>query len=557
VIRPTSPRSTRSARRTRIPSSPAGSAATVTSITNCGIAISAPDRWREPDQAPLAGAFGLAGRRYWIDVLASLALFAAAAVAAGRVWRFPFDDEIQTIGRLLPAEYRDSTWDYIRFFLDGLDIHPPLSFLVFVKLYGAGIGEPALRLISLTMTALALGLWHLIALALIDGRHDAVAGRASRLVAVLLFGLSPLAIGQGDAIRWYPMFALCVGMFAALYLAGGTFATRLASAVPLGVAVSVNLIAPLVLLPFVIYRYLLERAHRLAFDISYWLLFGVCAAPGLWTAMSLVRRNLVWREKFANSPFSAIATDALGFFGGCAVGVGRAWALSPLALVTVAAMLWLVDWRNKANPLNLCLLLLAMIVPSALAGFSEPRAFLYLAPVLALVLTSFFDRVARRAPSGALLVTCGALLPALVTIGELRGGSHPFKRNAAVPYGGIIDFIERNRSGDTLVISTDPVVPWELRKLADPRLCAGYFWDEPACLGQALPSGSLFVVSGYGNHAANRRQMKRFTARVAELAAGRTKIAELRAGHDEDAALKTRLTGVPLDEFILTIELYR
>lgn len=41
------------------------------------------------------------------------------------------------------------------------------------------------------------------------------------------------------------------------------------------------------------------------------------------------------------------------------------------------------------------------------------------------------------------------------------------------------------------------------------------------------------------------------------LTAGRHRVATLHAGRDEDAALKSRLTGVPLDNFILAVDLYR
>ena len=44
---------------------------------------------------------------------------------------------------------------------------------------------------------------------------------------------------------------------------------------------------------------------------------------------------------------------------------------------------------------------------------------------------------------------------------------------------------------------------------------------------------------------------------VQGVLAGRTKTAEIHVGRDADAALKTRLTGVPLDDFILKVELYR
>jgi hypothetical protein len=51
--------------------------------------------------------------------------------------------------------------------------------------------------------------------------------------------------------------------------------------------------------------------------------------------------------------------------------------------------------------------------------------------------------------------------------------------------------------------------------------------------------------------------MDNFQALVADVTAGRTKRASVPAGHDADAALKTRLTGVPLDPAILTVDFYR
>jgi len=38
---------------------------------------------------------------------------------------------------------------------------------------------------------------------------------------------------------------------------------------------------------------------------------------------------------------------------------------------------------------------------------------------------------------------------------------------------------------------------------------------------------------------------------------GRSKLASVPIGRDDDAALKTRLTGVPLEENILTLDYYR
>jgi hypothetical protein len=371
-------------------------------------------------------------------------------------------------------------------------------------------------------------LWQSLALALIATR-GAAPSTTARLITVLLFGLCPMAIGLGDAIRWYPQFTLCVAAFAALYLAGSTAKARLASAIPLGLATSINLIAPLVILPFAIYRYFLERAWRRSFNLAYWVLFGVVGAPGLYTAVSVARRRLpgIWADKFADNPAAAAGADVLGVFGGNAVGVGEAWLIVPAVAIAAFAIVLQIDRRSPANPIHLPLLLLGGAVPAALVGFSESRSFLYLAPVIAAVVTTF---LARKASGRAALLACGAIIPGLVAIGDLRSGDHPFKRNLAVPYGDIIDFVERNKAGDTLLLSTDPVVPWELGGRTDSGLCVSYFFNEPACFAPVRPYRSVFILSGHGNRSAHEPAMQRFLARVAELTAGREKIAELVSG---------------------------
>jgi hypothetical protein len=516
----------------------------------------------EGEQGPLAGALSTGRwRAYRPDLLAMLVVFAGASLAAGRVWRFPFDDEIYTMAPALAGVPDTSVWDFVQFYLRGGDVHPPLTFLFFASLYDAGGGETALRLISVAMTALSLALWQLLALATVARESPQPLGVGSRLIAVLLFGLSPLAIGQGDAIRWYPQFALSIALFAWLYLAGGSMAARLGSAVPLGLATSINLIAPLVILPFAIYRYGLERRQwRTARDGAFCAIFLLFAAPGLWSAVFVARRQfVVLRDRqFGAAPLRAAGVDLLGFFGGNGVGVGHAWVLVPAVVVAVIAAAALLDRRRPAALTHLYLLLLAMMPVTALVGFDESRSFLYLAPVMAAVFTIFLSRLAAAGRVSWLVVTIAiVILPGLVVIGDLRSGDHPFKRELAMPYDEIIDFVERNKLGDTLLLSTDPVVPWELRKLADPGLCVSYFLGEPACLAPARLYRSVFILSGNSNRPAHGPGMQRFAARVAELTAGREKIAEVRFGQDEDAMLKTRLTGVPLDEFILTVDLYR
>lgn len=487
-------------------------------------------------------------------------LLCVASLAAGRVWRFPFDDELSAMAFEPHPGSVPTAWELTWYMLSSGIFHPPLSFLLFSSLYKSGVAEPAMRLLSAAMTALSLSLWHLLALAVIGKRSGGPIGATARGIAVAVFGLSPLAIGIGDAIRWYPPFALCVALFAALYLAGGRDGFRLASAAPLGLAASINLIAPLVIAPFAVYRYALERAWRPAFDFCYWAIFLLLAAPGLYTAVSVVRFG--WRAVRSNvfnfDPVSGLAENALGFFGGTVVGLGSAWVLVPSAIVGLFAFAAQIERRQPAEPVHLMLLLLAAPVPAVLVGFSEVRAYLYLAPVFAAVLTTYLGRETLRESRRYLLCGCCALLPGLAVVGEIHDGTYPFKRKNAIPFDAVLAFIDDNKSGDVVVLSTDPVVPWELQKRADPRLCAiSFFDDNKRCSADTRHYDEVFVVSGRVSYLAGAKGMQRFAARAAEIAAGREKIAELHVGHDEDAMLKTRLTGVPLDEFILTVDLYR
>jgi hypothetical protein len=508
------------------------------------------------DAAPLAAAFRAAWRRHRLDVLAALALFAGASLAAARVWRFPIDDEVFTLVPLVPAEFQGSLWALARFYLAGGDFHPPLTFLFFASLYRLGAGEAALHLCSLTMTAAALALWQLLVLAMIGMRGHAPVGSIKRAAIVLLFGLTPLAIGQGDAIRWYPQFAFCVALFATLYLAANRPAARVGAAVPLGLAASINLIAPLAILPFAAYRYLFERKWRRSFDIAFWAVVVLFAVPGLWTAVSLIRHGLpaVYRQVFGGGPLFAVAVDGLGVFGGNAVAVGHPWAVAPAIAVCAIAIVTQFDRRNLADPAHLPILLLATAAAAALAGFSEPRSFLYLAPVIAALLALYVD--SRTAALSASLVVFCAVLPALVAIGDLRAGTRPFKRNAATPVAEALDFIAANRSGDTLVIAADPVITWELAKEPAPDLCNSYFFSQP-CAAEAGRYQSVFVVNGHTRDAADDAAARHFAETIAKIGSTRSLVATRHLGEDRDAALKTRLTGVPLDEFILTVELYR
>jgi hypothetical protein len=59
------------------------------------------------------------------------------------------------------------------------------------------------------------------------------------------------------------------------------------------------------------------------------------------------------------------------------------------------------------------------------------------------------------------------------------------------------------------------------------------------------------------NNGEDEARMRQFKSFLADITAGRSKVATMRTGRDEDAALKTRLTGVQLDEAILTVDYYQ
>ena len=224
-----------------------------------------------------APEFAAAARRYWPDLLAAAILLLSACILAGRIWRFPFDDELIT---LTAAERSKSAAELVSFFGRGGDIHPPLSFLLFYGLHRLGWSEAAMRWCSIAMTAVSLLLFQVLTLSMVAQRAAGEVRPATRVIAILLFGLSPLAIGQGDAIRWYPLFAVLFAFFVILYVSSGSAALRLCSAIPLGLAASTNFIAALAVGPLLIYRYGLQRLWRPAWELLYWLVFLAFASLG-------------------------------------------------------------------------------------------------------------------------------------------------------------------------------------------------------------------------------------------------------------------------------------
>jgi len=493
-------------------------------------------------------------RAHVLDVLAMVILYVGASILAGRVWRFPFDDELIA---LAPIERIHSAIGLVVHYLKGGDIHPPLSFLLFYGLYHAGLSEAGIRLCSLAMTAVSLAIFQLLAL-MLAARRDGVP-LSTRLIAVLLFGLAPLAVSQGDAIRWYPMFAMLIAMFVVLYVAADNDVARFCSAIPLGLAASTNFLAVIVLLPLALYRYALQRRFRAPLDLGFALTALIFGGMGLVSAYSIYTMRLrgVMHTEFGHGLVQAILTNVLGFFGGDALGVSQGWIIVPTVIISAVAIVSVIDRKQPDDPAHLLLLMLAATVLMVLPGFAKPRSFLYLAPAMAAVLTIFFDRQILLRGVGAVPLLASLIVVANVgAIANVNGGTHPFKRNSVIPYRNIIDFIQSNESGYTAIASTDPVVVWVLQHQHGRQdRCVEYFLAVAKCLVSGRRYDSIFVITGHSDKPAAKR--RRFDQLVGQLTAGRQKVMTFHAGLDEDAELKTRLTGVELARYILAVDLYR
>jgi len=507
---------------------------------------------QQSDAHAAAPSYAASARAYAPDLLSTLVLFVCASLLAGRVWRFPFDDEIYTLALIeRPARALLTVLPATQ------DDHPPLSYLVFHGLRQLGLTDAGMRLCSLAMTALALLLVQILVLSWIAERERAAVSPQTRLIAVLMFGLIPIAVSLGDALRWYPLFALQIALFVTLYLAPRRDAVRLWSGAALGLAGSTNFLALLMVPALALHRYVFQRRFRWSFDLTYWLLTGGTAVLGFYTAYWVLAHRLGEVDAQFGSVVKAAPLDLIGFFGGDALGISQSWLIAPTIVIFALAIVSAIDRKEPGNPVHLLLLMLAATAAMVLAGFAKPRSFLYLAPAVAALLTLYFDRQARQSHAGRTLTLVTLVLALSVSaIANINFSTHPFKRNSVIPYQSILDFIHRNANGGALVISTDPVVPWVLRTNSGDE-CAGYFMAARACLAGGRRYDSIFVISGHSNRSEHAVTMANFQSLVAEATAGRTKVTSFGAGLDEDTALKSRLSGVPLDRYILTVDYYR
>jgi len=528
-------------------------------------------------RGPLATSFFEAARKYRLDVCITLCLFAAAALLTGRAWRFAYDVE-NFYFSLMHLTFVQK--------LNVGDIHSPLPLLFFAGLRQLGFDDPAIRLVSLAATGIALALTQLLTFALLEKRGECLLH--IRFLAIVLFALTPLSLGMGDSIRWYPLFAFAISLFLTFYLAGGNKYWRLAAGAMLGVAASIDFLTIFVALPFAIYRYGLERQFRFRFEAVFWGLAVVFGSAGLWSAYGVATNAALYtlgNVQFTNSRLNAIAQNILGFFGGNAVGIGQAWLLLPAALITVVAGVLLIDKRHRAVPTHLFLLMLCTPIIMALSGFAEPRVFIYLAPIAVAVQILFL-----RDKGANLVLVCGAalLVAELGTVANLYHTAAPFKRESSIPHASVIDFVKGNQEGATLVVTTDQVLADVLAQDLHAASCTSLLFETRSCFDASRHYDTIFLLYGYSAISDVHQNIylttksppidmarslpnaltvglgsgpgaKAQSAAADQLAAwlGSSKpAARVHFGEDTDAALKSRLTHTNLDPYLLTAEFF-
>jgi hypothetical protein len=537
-------------------------------------ALIAPDT---DSRGPLAELFLEAARKYRLDVCITLVLFATAALLTGRAWRFAYDVEEFYFGLMHLTFVQKLSFG---------DIHSPLPLLLFTELRQLGFDDPTIRLVSLAASGIALALIQLLTFALLEKRGELPLH--VRFLAIVLFALTPLSLGMGDSIRWYPLFAFAISVFLTFYLAGGNKYWRLAAGAVLGVAASIDFLAIFVALPFAIYRYGLERAFLFRFDAVFWGLAAVFGSAGLWSAYGVATHAPLYtlgNVQFTNSRPSAIAQDILGFFGGNVVGVGEAWVLIPAVVITVVAGILLIDRRHRAAPVHLFLLMLCTPITMALAGFAEPRVFIYLAPIAVALQILFL----RRQDVNLVLICGAALLAAeLGTATNLYHTSAPFKRESSIPHASVIDFVKGNQEGAALVVTTDQVLADVLVQDPHAASCTSLLFENHSCFEASRHYDTIFLLYGYsaisdvhqniyltsGPWPLDRTRLlpnaltvglgskpgaKAQSVAADQLAAwlGSSKpAARVHFGEDADAKMKSRLTHTNLDPYLLTADFF-
>jgi hypothetical protein len=141
--------------------------------------------------------------------------------------------------------------------------------------------------------------------------------------------------------------------------------------------------------------------------------------------------------------------------------------------------------RAQGDPVHFLLLVLAAVLVMPLIGFAKPRSFLYLAPIMTCVIVLALHRLALRRARLAIAAVALVLASSIAAIANIQGSTHPFKRNAAIPYGTVLDTVRGSGTERVLLLSIDDVLVWLVEHRSGfENVCASRIVIRPACRGK-------------------------------------------------------------------------
>jgi hypothetical protein len=510
---------------------------------------------------------GLTGR----EIIACSIFMIILAYLFGTFDRFPFDDEIVTLALIEHLTPMELLFTRIGIY----DIHPPLSYIMFQLLYNIGLPLWAMRCVSLFMSAIAFLL--ILDLTLSAIRAD---GSMVRFATIIMFLTFPLLYGVGDALRWYPLFAVLVAGFFWLELRCGQ--PTIAGGVLLGLSVSTNFLAFVPYFAFAGQRYFLRRRFNFRVDGPFHLAAVIFAAAGLATFVCVLLEALHRDRSVIHLQFTwsilastvALAQMGVGFLGGYRIGPVEILLGLPFVALFMLALGRLAlhrphrqgseeGSRSDEIPSDLLVITAVMtglcIIYSLSTDFREGRALLFLAPF---VLASFALAYWRCFLAAAWLpVFLASLLLFCTALANARQSTGPFKRDLVIPFDEVRNFIAENVHGSVLYLTYESVSRYLMR-------------GDGYCTMFSLKPGSWLDVEPELSPCA-RDGLDRFdtivvglwppngppwtpTGSVAFDYIHKHRKLHARAGfgYDRWAGLKTRLTGVALGPWIMTIEIY-
>ena len=484
------------------------------------------------------------------DLALSVAIFLVVAIAAGRVYRFPFKDETSSLSVASTLHLSELP----RYLLNDRDLNkPPLSYLLYYAGWSAGLRAAGLRWVALGCTAGALAIWHWLTLSCLEAEIPV----PIRLLIAILFGISPMALSKGDSIRWYPPLALAVATAFLFYLRN----TRrwFLSGIAMGIAADFSFLAIVPFLSLCVHRYLVERKFRWKEEVRFFLFSGLFASLGFITFAEFLLSSQAAPDMMPRV-LKRLGYSLVGFFGGFTLGLSQLWIVF-LAVIATAylAHRGLLGAAGSSTAKSICTLALltaAGVALLTLGGFVEPQGYVFLTPMISALASIGFVYALNISPRLGSAAYAGLLVCSISVAANLRWSSSPFDRYAA-PFGEVINFVTTNRRGTTTVVTTDYTIFYELSRT--PGLCVALFdplipgnWHPDPCIAKKVDT--VFTIEGFGLN----KDDPLWRSKLAQIIQDKRLIAEANFGEDDDFRLRGQLSPqLPYPRSLMDVTIFR